>query len=123
MGLFHCARQQRQHAHITSLSIGTSILTFGLPVLCYVFAFVCNDVSGCPAPSLLHPKTLTLHKLKKEVGWPGFDGLLNTQAFLWMLGYYALSFVLWAFLPAHEVEGTKLETGARLKYRLNGEKN
>jgi delta14-sterol reductase len=101
---------------------GAAVISFFLPVLCYVFAFVCNDVSGCPAPSLLHPYTSTLDQIKEDVGWPGISGLLNTKAFIATLGYYALSFVLYGILPAEEHEGTVLEkSGLRMKYRFNGE--
>lgn len=98
---------------------GAFVISFGLPVLVYVFTFLCNDISGCPAPSLLHPYSLDLEQLKKEVGWTGFSGLLNTQAFLGTLGYYLLSLTLYAFLPADEPEGVELRSGGRLKYRLN----
>lgn len=81
---------------------------------------MCNDVSGCPAPSLLHPSTLTLEQLKKEVGWPGVSGLVNTNAVLGTLAYYFLSLALYAFLPADEPEGTELRSGGKLKYRFNG---
>jgi Delta14-sterol reductase len=119
--------------------IGTAILTLGLPPLCYLFAFVCNDVTGCPAPALLAPRQLFsppllskvpyfgtesgwqhgINTLKKDVGWPGVLGLLNVEALLGTLAWYGLSLVLWALLPAHEVDGTELRSGGRLKYRLN----
>lgn len=86
----------------------------------YVFTFLCNDISGCPAPSLLHPYSLDFEQLKKEVGWTGFSGLLNTNAFLGTLAYYLLSLTLYAFLPAEESQGVELRTGGRLKYRFNG---
>ncbi|KAF2128830.1 ERG4/ERG24 ergosterol biosynthesis protein [Dothidotthia symphoricarpi CBS 119687] len=98
---------------------GAFVISFGLPLLVYVFTFLCNDISGCPAPSLLHPSSLTLDQLKTEVGWTGFSGLLNTQAVLGTLGYYLLSLTLHAFLPADETEGTELRTGGKLKYRFN----
>ncbi|KAL6705213.1 erg24, C-14 sterol reductase [Coniothyrium glycines] len=98
---------------------GAFIISFGLPVLVYVFTFLCNDISGCPAPSLLHPYSLDLEQLKKEVGWTGFSGLLNTNAFLGTLGYYLLSLTLYTFLPAEESQGVELRNGARLKYRFN----
>lgn len=108
-------------------------MTVGLPILCYVFSFVCNDVTGCPAPSLLSPNKLFtaptlstqsgwehgIDTLKREVGWPGVAGLLNTKAFLGTLSWYALSLVLYALLPAYEVDGAELRSGGRLKYRLN----
>ena len=90
-----------------------------LPLVCYVFAFLCNDVSGCIPPSLTEPSTLTLDTLKKEVGWPGVTGLLNTQAVVATFGYYTLSLALQAFLPAREVQGTVLASGGRLTYRFN----
>jgi protein-S-isoprenylcysteine O-methyltransferase Ste14 len=80
---------------------------------------VCNDVSGCPAPSLLHPTSFSLEQLKKDVQWPGISGLLNTKAFFGTLGYYLLSLALHAFLPADTPEGTELRSGGRLKYRFN----
>lgn len=68
----------------------------------------------------MHPSTLDLEVLKREVGWPGFEGLLNVQAAAATAGYYALSFVLYAYLPAKEVEGAELANGGRWLYRLNG---
>jgi Delta14-sterol reductase len=84
--------------------------------------FVCNDISGCPAPSVLHPSTLTLGKLKREVGWPenGIWGLASYKATGWLLGYYLLSLVLQGMLPGEEVEGITLRSGGRLKYKFNG---
>ena len=127
--------------------IGAALISFGLPVGCYAFAFLCNDVSGCPAPSLLSPSKLftppaslakailpddfapppsygermghALAVLAKETGWPGVQGLLNWQAVLGTLAWYALSLVLYRILPATEAEGTELRTGGRLKYRFN----
>jgi delta14-sterol reductase len=82
--------------------------------------FFCNDISGCPAPSLLHPSKLDFDQLKKEVGWAGFGSLLNWQAFVGTLGYYLLSLTLYTLLPAEEVNGVPLKSGQRLKYRFNG---
>ena len=106
-----------------------------MPIGCYAFAFLCNDVSGCPAPSLLSPTTLfnpptlstrsgtqhALETLKAEVGWPGVTGLISTEAVLGTLAWYGLSLLLYVLLPASEAEGVKLRTGGRLKYRFNGE--
>lgn len=83
-------------------------------------AFLCNDVSGCPVPSLLHPKSLTLEQLKSEVGWRGLSSLWNINAFLGTLGWYFLSLVLYAALPATTVQGVELKSGGRLTYRFNG---
>lgn len=106
---------------LTACSPGAFLISFGLPLFCYILTFFCNDISGCPAPSLLRPSTLTLEQLKREVGWPGFSGLLNTKAVLATLGYYLFSLTLYAFLPADTPEGTELRTGGKLRYRFNGE--
>ncbi|KAL3462852.1 ergosterol biosynthesis ERG4/ERG24 [Aspergillus heterothallicus] len=100
---------------------GAFAITFGLPVLLYSFTFLCNDVSGCPAPSLLHPSTLTLDQLKSEVGWPegGFRALYDTEVFLWVLSYYFLQLFLYVTLPGQVAQGTELACGGRLRYKFN----
>ncbi|KAE8132081.1 ergosterol biosynthesis ERG4/ERG24 [Aspergillus pseudotamarii] len=92
-----------------------------LPTLIYAFTFLCNDVSGCPAPSLLNPSTLSLDQLKVEVGWPqdGLKGFFDARVTLWVLSYYLLSLVLYVFLPGQEVEGTELACTGRLRYKFN----
>ena len=111
-----------------------TILSIFLPPLCYAFAFACNNVSGCPAPSLLSPgklfsRTVIPPKsgwehgteiLAREVGWPGWSGLISVEAALGTLAWYGLSLALWALLPAYEVDGTELNGGGKLKYRFNG---
>jgi delta14-sterol reductase len=92
---------------LTTYRPGAFGISFGLPLLVYVLTFFCNDISGCPAPSLLHPSSLKLDQLKREVGWTGFSGLLNWQALLGTLSYYLLSLTLWAFLPADKVDGVE----------------
>ncbi|KAK0718452.1 delta(14)-sterol reductase like protein [Lasiosphaeria miniovina] len=101
--------------------LGATAIVFGLPVLLHTFNFACNDKSGCPAPSLLYPKSLDLATLKEEVGWPadGIWGLGSWRAFGWTLAYYAFSAILYRVLPATLTEGTKLANGGRLKYRFN----
>ncbi|KAK4541722.1 c-5 sterol desaturase [Oleoguttula mirabilis] len=125
--------KEEAHGYEFGGRIGATLISFGLPIGCYAFAFLCNDVSGCPAPSLLSPRKLftpsilstqsgwqhALGTLKHEVGWPGFTGLINTEAVLGTLGWYGLSLLLYVLLPAQEVEGVKLRTGGRLKYRFN----
>jgi Delta14-sterol reductase len=81
--------------------------------------FVCNDIYGCPIPSALSPKTLTLEKIKTETGWPGVEGLISLEATGWVLGYYFLSLVLHRVLPGEVSEGTELVSGGRLKYKFN----
>jgi delta14-sterol reductase len=105
--------------------LGAIGIVFGLPILIYCFAFFCNDISGCPAPSLLHPSTLTWDKLKYEIGWPenGIVGLYDTEVTLWILSYYALLLFLQIFLPGQEVEGVELACGGRHKYKFNSKNN
>lgn len=53
------------------------------------------------------------------MGWPGWAGLINTEAVLGSLFWYGLSLLLYVLLPAHDVLGTELRTGGRLRYRFN----
>lgn len=111
---------QEKHGYEFGGPIGATLISFGLPVACYAFAFLCNNVSGCPPPSLVNGSSFSLEKLKQETGWPGFSGLINTEAVVGTLGYYLFSLILNAVLPAQEVEGVELRNGAgRLKYRFN----
>ena len=86
-------------------SLGAAAATFGLPPLVYLLTFACNDISGCPAPSLLSPKTLDLERLKQEVGWPE-DGVWGFAS--WEATGYVLA------------KGVELSSGGRLKYKCNG---
>ena len=90
-------------------------------MLVYIFTFACNDISGCPAPSLLNFKSLSIEQLKAEVGWPedGIYGLASWKASAGMAAYYLFNMILYRVLPATEVEGTVLASGGRLKYRFN----
>lgn len=90
--------------------------------MCYLAAFLCNDKTGCPVPSALHPTSITLEKLKEETGWPqnGIYGLASFKVTGWVLGYYCLSLVLLAVLPGVESEGVELKSGGKLKYKFNG---
>ncbi|KAI0016967.1 putative C-14 sterol reductase [Xylariomycetidae sp. FL0641] len=102
--------------------LGAAAIVFGLPVLLHAFAFLCNDISGCPAPALLSPRTLTWDGLKPQIGWPegGIRDLGSWQVTGVVLVYYLVSLILWRVLPAREVYGTKLpQHGRPLKYRLN----
>ncbi|KFA47962.1 hypothetical protein S40293_09061 [Stachybotrys chartarum IBT 40293] len=102
--------------------IGATGIVFGLPVFMNVLYFACNDISGCPAPALLSPRSLTWDSLKAQIPWPedGLGGFVSWEATAWLLAYYALSLVLYRVLPAQELFGTKLkETGKPLKYRFN----
>lgn len=117
--------------------IGAALISIGCPVAVYALTFFCNDISGCPAPSLLSPSKLftppafttqtgwehATEVLAQEVGWPGWSGLVTVKSMLGSLAWYAFSLFLYAALPAQELEGTELRTGGRLKYRFNGMDN
>lgn len=105
-------------------SLGAAALVLGLPALLEFCYFACNDLSGCPAPALLQPSTLTWANLKLQIPWPahGARGFVSWEIIGWVLAYYLLSLVLYRVLPAHEVYGMKLrESGRPLLYRFNGE--
>ncbi|KAJ0304825.1 hypothetical protein COL5a_004315 [Colletotrichum fioriniae] len=112
---------QKPHGYEFGGPIGAFGISFGLPILVYLFTFSCNDVSGCPAPSLLSPSTLKLDQLKREVGWPeeGIWGLADNKVTAAVLGYYLFNALLYRILPATEVDGVELASGGRLKYRCN----
>jgi delta14-sterol reductase len=105
---------------LTTDRLGAFGITVGLPIACYAAGLICNDVTGCPATSILHPFSLTLDKLKADVGWKGISTLFTWQAFIANLGWYFLSLVLYRFLPATEAEGIPLRGGGKLNYRFNG---
>ncbi|KAI4165271.1 MAG: hypothetical protein LQ342_001139 [Letrouitia transgressa] len=88
-------------------------MALGLPLVCYLTAFLCNDVTGCPVPSVLHPRSLTIAKLRKEIGWPkdGVRGLLSFKVTGLVLAYYFISLVLLNVLPGSVVQGVKLRSG------------
>ena len=90
--------------------------------MCYLAGFLCNDITGCPIPSVLHPSSLTLEKLKSETGWPenGILGLGSLKVTGLVLAYYFLSLILQAVLPGIESQGVQLASGGRLKYKFNG---
>lgn len=103
-------------------SLGATAIFFGLPVLLNVLHLGCNGVSGCPAPALLQPSTLTWEALKPQIPWPeqGIWGFASWEATGWTMMYYLLSLALYRLLPANEVYGTKLrESGRPLLYRFN----
>lgn len=117
----HSGKERKSRDSNVFHRLGAFGISFGLPVLVYLFTFSCNDVSGCPAPSFLSPKTLSIDQLKLEVGWPedGIWGLASWKASGALAAYYLLNLILYAILPAAEVEGTVLRSGGRLKYRFN----
>ncbi|MCJ1312477.1 erg24, C-14 sterol reductase [Agyrium rufum] len=99
--------------------LGVLGMAIGLPSIVYTGAFLINDVSGCPPPSLLHPSTFKLENFLSEIGWPGWTGLGSFRVTGWVLAYYAFNLFLYAVLPAYTVKGTILKTGGRLDYRFN----
>ncbi|KAJ6445034.1 C-14 sterol reductase [Purpureocillium lavendulum] len=101
---------------------GAAAIVFGLPLLLNFFFLTCNDKTGCPAPALLDPRTLSWGKLKGQIPWPedGLAGFVSWETTGWVAAYYLLSLILYRVLPAQEVYGTKLrESGRPLKYRFN----
>ncbi|CAK7266000.1 erg24, C-14 sterol reductase [Sporothrix epigloea] len=115
------ASKAQPHGYEFGGPLGAFGVSFGLPLLLYVFTFACNDISGCPAPSLLSPSTLDLEILKREVGWPvdGIWGLGSWRVIGWTLAYYLLSAVLYRVLPGTKTMGVELDNGGRLEYKLN----
>lgn len=103
------------------VSPGAAAIVFFLPILVHATVFLCNDVSGCPAPALLDPKTLTLEKLRQQTPWPenGLVGLFDLNVTFWVLAYYGLSLALQLLLPGTEIDGTTLSTGGRHHYKFN----
>ncbi|OBT51657.1 hypothetical protein VE04_08488, partial [Pseudogymnoascus sp. 24MN13] len=112
-------KAQEKHGYEFAGPPGAFAISFLLPIVVYITNFVCNDIYGCPIPSVLDPKTLTWDKIKTETGWPGWNGIVSLEATGWVLGYYFLSLVLHRFLPGQIVEGTELAIGGRLKYKFN----
>ncbi|EXJ95921.1 delta14-sterol reductase [Capronia coronata CBS 617.96] len=110
-----------EHEYEFGGPLGAAGIVFGLPLLVYSSIFLCNDVSGCPAPALLDPKILTLEKLKQQTPWPenGLPGLFDLEVTAWVSGYYALLVALQLLLPGEEVDGTTLGTGGRHHYKFN----
>ena len=105
--------------------LGAFAISFGMPLICYLAAFLCNDISGCPVPSTLHPRSLTLANLKAETGWPanGILGLASLEVTGWLLAYYFFSLILQPGLPGLEVWGSELQGGGKLRYKFNGTYN
>ncbi|ELR10071.1 erg24, C-14 sterol reductase [Pseudogymnoascus destructans] len=112
-------KAQQKHGYEFAGPPGAFAISFLLPIVVYITNFVCNDIYGCPIPSVLDPKTLTWDKIKTETGWPGWNGIVSFEATGWVLAYYFLSLVLHRFLPGQIVEGTELAIGGRLKYKFN----
>ena len=112
---------EKAHGYEFGGPLGAFATSFGLPLVIYLATFLCNDISGCPVPSVLHPSSLSIAKLKEEIGWPGVQGLASTKVAVWVLGYYLLSLVLQIALPGVVTEGVELHTGGRLRYKFNGE--
>jgi hypothetical protein len=79
-------------------------------------------VSSFHASSLLKPSTLSLDKLREEVGWPqeGLKVFFGICIALRALSYYMSSLALYAFPPGEVVEDTELACKGRLRYEFNG---
>lgn len=104
-------------------SLGAAAITFGLPLLLFLFAFGCNDVAGCPIPSLLPSRPFTWANVKADTGLLNLSlsNFISWEAIFITVAYYAYGLCLWRILPAKEVYGTKLvHHGRPLLYRFNG---
>ncbi|KAG9244127.1 Delta(14)-sterol reductase-like protein [Calycina marina] len=112
---------EEPHGYEFGGPLGAFGITFGLPLLCYSATFLCNDISGCPVPSALSPSTITIEKLKQDVGWPanGIRGFASWNVTFGVLAYYVLTLVLYRVVPAQYGTGTELRCGGRLKYKFN----
>lgn len=80
---------------LRSHSLGAAAITFGLPVLLYAFAFTCNDVSGCPIPTLLQSRDLKWENLKADAG------LLNASladVFSWEVMHVTVAYYVFELL-------------------------
>jgi delta14-sterol reductase len=106
---------------LTAGRLGAAGVTFGLPLVVYISTLLCNDVSGCPAPALLHPESLTLDKLRAQTPWPenGIRGLFDAEVTGWVVGYHGLLLAMQLLLPGANLTGTELASGGRLKYKFN----
>ncbi|KAI4204172.1 MAG: hypothetical protein LQ350_001363 [Teloschistes chrysophthalmus] len=112
---------KKSHGYEFGGPLGAFAISAVAPFICYVAAFLCNETSGCPIPSTLSPRSLTLKKLKEEAGWPqdGLLGLASLRVTGYVLAYYLFSLVLQAALPGLVVQGVQLRSGARLEYKFN----
>ncbi|KAL4812107.1 ERG4/ERG24 ergosterol biosynthesis protein [Aspergillus spinulosporus] len=102
--------------------LGAAAITFGLPVLLYAFAFTCNDVSGCPIPTLLQSRDLAWENIKADAGLlnASLADFLSWEVMLVTVAYYVFGLLLWRILPTKEMHGTKLVHHDRpLLYRFN----
>lgn len=85
-------------------------ISIGLPLLCNVLYFTCNE-NGCPASwSSLAPYTQMLEKTK----------LFSMQAMSVYLAWFFGLVWLDLLVPGKEVKGTTLRDGTALRYKFNG---
>ena len=97
---------------------GAFIITLGVPAVTYALYFGCSDFSGgCPPPLSTLSSDRILKSLSNIDTW---KNLWDTQATLIYFAWYAFCVLAWFVLPAHWVEGVKLRTGDRIKYKING---
>ncbi|OJK00244.1 hypothetical protein ASPACDRAFT_52026 [Aspergillus aculeatus ATCC 16872] len=82
----------------------------------------CNDVSGCPVPTLLQPRDFNWEQLKADANLRdiGLSNSLSWKVTLVTVAYYVFGLFLWKIIPAKKVHGTKLGHHDRpLQYRFN----
>ena len=92
--------------------VGTSLLIFLLPAVCFLLHAICNERTGCIGTTL---PTLALPDL------PPQQSLFNTKSLVVITGWYSFCVVLHLLLPAQHAHGQPLKhlDGKPLLYRLN----
>jgi hypothetical protein len=89
-------------AHLLMIiSLGAFAISFGLPILCYLATFFCNDISGCPVPSTLSPSTLSIETLKKSAGPQ--RAYWDWQAGMYLQKYWGTTYSLWCSIESCQV--------------------
>jgi len=94
---------------------GTFLASILVPTAIYALYFGCSESAGCPPP--LPVITDNLRYIKEPDWW---KGLWDIHAFILYLGWYAFCVIAWFLLPGDWIEGEKLRTGVRKKYKING---
>ncbi|KAM6504397.1 ERG4/ERG24 ergosterol biosynthesis protein [Amanita muscaria] len=95
---------------------GAFLISVGVPLMTYILFFGCSEqLGGCP-PSLDSAPARILASIGDAKWW---KNLWDTDAMLIYLGWYAFCVLSWLVLPGEVVEGTKLRTGERKKYKCN----
>ena len=84
--------------------IGPTGIVFGLPIVCYILAFLVSSTDP----------------VELGVLWENAEFVSLFDVVI-VFGYVGVVIALHRLLPARHVQGTPLESKHRLKYRLNGQ--